>query len=330
MFDFLRNLTKSEEEKRQETLTAYLDNSLTPGERQAFEEQLRSDSALQASLEQQLLVKQQISQLPRMRAPRNFTLDPAAYGRPAPQPAIQLYPVLRAATALAAIMIIFLFLLDLFTTTGDGAERAAEPPIPFAIVSQEEALERPEDAGGTSQEVLPAAPAETFTEPAVEEESAEEAEEPAEAAVEEEMAEEAMEEAPAEQPAAGEEEAAPPAEPVVVAEGEAAEEPTSIQPTERSLTVTKESEPETTTEEGLATDQVLIPTTTLGFTPTITSDIETNVDLFSTAPAVPTTPVGLDQTAESQPIPPIQLLQIGLGILFLVLLAATLLVRRQL
>ena len=70
------------EEKRQEALTAYLDGALTPAERKRFERLLASDRALRASLEEQRLIKASLRRLPRMRAPRNFTLDPARYGRP--------------------------------------------------------------------------------------------------------------------------------------------------------------------------------------------------------------------------------------------------------
>ena len=100
MFDFLRNLTKSAEEKRHEQITAYLDDSLSSADRTHFEAALEQDASLQAELEQERAVKQALGQLPQRRVPRNFTLDPALYGRPARQPLIQAYPVLRAATGL--------------------------------------------------------------------------------------------------------------------------------------------------------------------------------------------------------------------------------------
>ncbi|MEW5988550.1 MAG: hypothetical protein AB1791_18130, partial [Chloroflexota bacterium] len=98
--DFLRNLTQSAAEKRQVMLTAYLDNALTPQERQQFETWLAEDAALRAEVERQRAVKVALSQLPRRVAPRNFVLDPTLYGRRRPQPAAQLYPALRLATAL--------------------------------------------------------------------------------------------------------------------------------------------------------------------------------------------------------------------------------------
>lgn len=128
MFDFLRNLGKSDEEKIQEALTAYLDDALTPEERRRFEEQLAADEALRADLEAQRLVKANLGALPQVRAPRNFTLDPALYGRP--QPAGRLYPALRTATVLAAILFVVVLTLDLAGTASPlrqaGAPAASE------------------------------------------------------------------------------------------------------------------------------------------------------------------------------------------------------------
>ncbi len=46
--------------------------------------------------------------------PRSFALDPAAYARPKAQPLLQLYPVLRGATALSAFLLIFVLALGVF------------------------------------------------------------------------------------------------------------------------------------------------------------------------------------------------------------------------
>jgi anti-sigma factor RsiW len=106
MFDFLRNLRKSNAEKSQEAITAYLDDALTAGDRQRLEQQMTDDPALRAELEQQRLIKVNISRLPRVRAPRNFTLDPALYGRPADQSNARLYPAMRVATVLVGVFFI--------------------------------------------------------------------------------------------------------------------------------------------------------------------------------------------------------------------------------
>jgi anti-sigma factor RsiW len=116
MFGFLRNLTKTEQEKRQDFLTAYLDDSLSPRDRRRFEQRLEGDDALRADLAQQRTIKEAIGQLPRVRAPRSFTLDPSLYGRPSSQPGLQLYPAMRIATVLALFVFITLLSIDVFVS----------------------------------------------------------------------------------------------------------------------------------------------------------------------------------------------------------------------
>lgn len=208
MFDYLRNLTKTDAEKRQEALTAYLDGALSPDARRAFEARLAQDSDLQADLEQQRAVRQSLRQLPQRRVSRNFTLDPALYGRPARQPLVQYYPALRAATVLTAVLFFFAISLGLYTSADESAMTAA----PAADVAMEPApgdastavevtrvvTEMEEPAAETMPDSQTGA-AELDMEPAAEEEAMEEA-------AEDEAMDEAVEEA-AEEPAG--EEAAP-------------------------------------------------------------------------------------------------------------------------
>lgn len=137
MFDFLRNLTKSAEEKRQEAISAYLDGAATPAERRRFEQQLVRDPGLQVELEQQRRLQRTLRQLPRRPVPRSFTLDPARYGRPQPQPLVPLYPALRLATALTAVFLIAVVALDLFTPAAapsfSGAAEPAADTVSMAV-----------------------------------------------------------------------------------------------------------------------------------------------------------------------------------------------------
>lgn len=110
-----RNWNKPAEEKRRELLNAYLDDELAPDERRRVEQDLRQDARLRAELEQLRFLKQQLSRMPRRRAPRNFTLDTAAYARPAPRPAMQAYPVLRGATAFVAFIFAIVLAANVFT-----------------------------------------------------------------------------------------------------------------------------------------------------------------------------------------------------------------------
>ena len=125
MVNFLRDRGSTAEDKRREALGAYLDNALTAAERKRFEGQLARDAGLRAELEQMQALKLQMRAMPRRRVPRSFALDPALYGRPKAQPMMQLYPVLRGATALAAFLLIFTLALGVFRGQFAGGELAA-------------------------------------------------------------------------------------------------------------------------------------------------------------------------------------------------------------
>ena len=134
MFDYLRNLTKSDAEKHQEALNAYLDNALTSKEKQRFEQHLAQNPDLQAQLSQIRSLKQQMRGLPQRRVPRNFMLDPQKYGRPQSAFLIQAYPFLRTATALTAFFFVFAIAATIFLG-GLNSESVAETasmaaPIP--------------------------------------------------------------------------------------------------------------------------------------------------------------------------------------------------------
>lgn len=205
MFDFLRNITKSAEEKRQERLNAYLDNALSAQERRRFEQELEQDAGLRADLEALRWVKLSVQQVPRVRAPRNFVLDPAVYGQKESQRQGALsgfYPGLRVATALTAFFFMLALALDLATPYG-----AVNRPLLGTGASQvamQESSREGDDVAMVAEEELESAPAAADEAPAMDEEPAEEpepeisafaiTEEPAVGEVAEEAAEESMEE----------------------------------------------------------------------------------------------------------------------------------------
>ena len=125
MLDFVRNWGKSADEKRQERLNAYVDGALSPAARQQFEQELAQDAALRDAVAQLQQIKATLRALPPRPVPRNFMLDPALYGRPAGNPAGQWYPVLRAATALSALLFVVVLVLNLFLA-GGGAPAMSE------------------------------------------------------------------------------------------------------------------------------------------------------------------------------------------------------------
>lgn len=64
-------------------LNAYLDNELSAEERASFEKRLARDPALQAELRSLQATVALLGMAERVRVPRNFTLDPSVYGKPA-------------------------------------------------------------------------------------------------------------------------------------------------------------------------------------------------------------------------------------------------------
>ena len=164
MFNFLRDLTKSAEEKRQEQITAFVDGELSPRERQRFAQLMADDPGLQAEVAEIQQFKQNLRQLPRRRVPRNFTLDPALYQAPQRQPLLQLYPAMRVATVLTAVFLIIAVSADLLTfgSGRDAATSAAPVVLQFAPAAEsamdtaaDEAMEEMAvEAGAVAEETM--------------------------------------------------------------------------------------------------------------------------------------------------------------------------------
>jgi anti-sigma factor RsiW len=171
MFDFLRDRGSTAEEKNLEALGAYLDNALPAAERERLEARLARDAGLRAELEQLRLMKRQLRAMPRRRVPRSFTLDPAFYARPKAQPLLQLYPVLRGATALTALLLIFTLALGAFRGQFSAGGGAPESATVFSEIALEEAA-APVATVETAAIEEPATERQEFAEEAVEEDLA--------------------------------------------------------------------------------------------------------------------------------------------------------------
>ena len=149
MFDFMRD--RGDGGRQQEAIDAYLDNALTPAERARFEAQMTADPRLRTEVEQLRALRWQMRAMPRRRVPRSFALDPAAYARPKAQPLLQLYPVLRGATALSAFLLIFVLALGAFQGQfGGGGAPAPEAAAVTSATTQDSAeiaaIEAPQEA----------------------------------------------------------------------------------------------------------------------------------------------------------------------------------------
>lgn len=117
-----------------ELLSAYLDGELSDREKKMLEQRLTLEGALRAELDGLRETVALVRDLPRLKAPRDFTLDPAVYARPAPwwkrlssfEVALQLSGALGAA---ASVVLIVAAVLVGQGAGGDGTGRGAERPL---------------------------------------------------------------------------------------------------------------------------------------------------------------------------------------------------------
>lgn len=317
MFDFMRNWTKSAAARQQEAVSAYLDNALTPAERQRFEQQMAQDPALHAEVAQQRQTRALLRQLPPRQVPRNFTLDPALYGRPARQPLVTYYPALRAATVLTAVLLFFIVGLNIFSS-GAGSTASA-PDMAVSQLAVETSSEETAGALGESdviaedeQAEMPALESVPPAEPAM---SAAEPTSVGEVIEEEAASEEAVEGAPA-----------------------AAEVPAEDAATAPQATPA----PAATLEPGFAATP--LPTATVSDLPRVTAtEVDARVELpatpeadMDTANIAPTPEIVVTAVTAQEtppPAPSIDLLfalAVGLFLLFVLLVILTLYAQRKL
>ncbi len=107
-----------------ELLSAYLDGELTHREKEQLEQRLARENALRAVLDDLRGTVALVGDLPRLKAPRNFTLDPAVYGRPLRHRLFTLKSALQLSGALGAAASIALIMLAVLLTQG-GSEKSS-------------------------------------------------------------------------------------------------------------------------------------------------------------------------------------------------------------
>ena len=160
-----------ERERRDELLSAYLDDQLSAGERVRLEAQLATDPALRAELGALRHTVALVRDLPPVSIPRNFILpqkmETMVAARPRPIPSARprrawAAPFLTAATAIVSLLFVVVLAGDLLLS---GAGRRAfapmaEPPqaalapsllsqeveVEMAVEAPREALEEPREA----------------------------------------------------------------------------------------------------------------------------------------------------------------------------------------
>lgn len=100
----------------QEMLSAYLDGQLSSKDIARLQARLKDERQMQVALEELRMTREALRSLPRLRAPRSFTLTPemvsrrtaarrTAAGRPA-------YPVFGFASLVASLLLVFVFVAD--------------------------------------------------------------------------------------------------------------------------------------------------------------------------------------------------------------------------
>jgi len=131
-------------------LSAYLDNALNAKQKQQLEQRLLVEPALQAQIQHLNQTKILMQGLPRLRAPRNFTLTPemVTLRRKKRQPA---FSALRLATSLAAVLLVVLFGVDFIL--GGGVMSNIQPDAVLEMeAAQVASTENPEPLILWSQE----------------------------------------------------------------------------------------------------------------------------------------------------------------------------------
>lgn len=144
-----------------EILSAYLDGQTGSSDSSRLEARLASDPELAATLQALRESRGLIRQLPKRRAPRNFTLTYAMVGKKPPLP--RSYPVFKFATVFAAFLFAFSFVINgtsqlaasappaAYGSGGGDANQAAEAPVMESLPA---APESPAEAEPTMEAAL--------------------------------------------------------------------------------------------------------------------------------------------------------------------------------
>jgi len=148
-------------------LNSYLDGELPAAERSTFEQRLARESVLSAELQALRATKALLGMAERVRVPRNFTLDPALYSKPARTNLLDRLSMgsLRPLAAGASLVLAAALCVGavLIYSGGSLGSAAAEAPADVAYEMQEvpaeEAAQAEELAAPMAEEPALAAPA---------------------------------------------------------------------------------------------------------------------------------------------------------------------------
>ncbi len=134
------------EEQVDELLSAYLDGMLDADEQAQLEARLERDPALRARLQGLRLTVRSLATLPQVEVPRNFILSPAMVKDKVSQPASRpraprrSWPIFGWATAIAALLLVFVVAGDLFLVAPATRPEMKEAAVEVAPEMEKEAL----------------------------------------------------------------------------------------------------------------------------------------------------------------------------------------------
>jgi hypothetical protein len=149
-----------------EYLSAYLDRQLKPKEIASLEARLSVDPIFSAALGELQRTRDALRSLPRMRAPRNFTLTPQMVGQRSSlrtRPALRLAPVFGFASALATFLLVLVIAGDFLGILTPATKPVAQAPVLSAEVAVQPAATKGVEERITSKEAAPAAPEQSGT-----------------------------------------------------------------------------------------------------------------------------------------------------------------------
>jgi hypothetical protein len=124
-----------------ELLSEYIDQQLSPGKKSKLELRIQQEPELRAALDDLRRTRYILRSAPRMKAPRNFTLKPHMVPQRKPRRA---YPFFQLASAMAAALLLLVFVGEFFTTNlGSPVAMQSPPsePMPAAAPDQMRALD---------------------------------------------------------------------------------------------------------------------------------------------------------------------------------------------
>jgi len=151
----------NDSERYLEALSAFLDGELTGNDRERIEKLLQEDENLQNWHEELNRTRRVLRSTPALRAPRNYMLTPDMVGQK--DKTNRAFPILRFASAFAALLLVLLFLGDLFVIPRPLLAPARSVQIAESIQLDEEAAVAEAEAFSVQP---PDAPAELLMEAA--------------------------------------------------------------------------------------------------------------------------------------------------------------------